>query len=207
MEITLNSGIYQITNTINNKIYVGSAINFINRERIHFSKLKHNKHENQHLQHSYNKYGKDNFEFTELINYSIDELIMAEQIFINVFKPEYNMRKIAKSSLGIKRSEETKRKLSKSKLGNTNWLGKKQSKEHIEKKTKARQIPIVQLNKDGTLIREFDSVTLASKVLKTYPGQLTSCCKYEAGLNKINNKTTKGFRFMYKDQYKLNGNV
>lgn len=57
------AGIYQIRNLINNKIYLGSAYNLYNRYRIHKSTLINNKHDNEHLQRSFNRYGRDNFVF------------------------------------------------------------------------------------------------------------------------------------------------
>lgn len=49
--------IYKIINTINGKIYVGSAKYFAGRKGEHYSMLRNNKHSNKHLQNSYNKYG------------------------------------------------------------------------------------------------------------------------------------------------------
>ena len=59
-------GIYCIKNKLNNKCYIGSSNDLIYRECMHFHKLKYNKHVNNHLQASYNKYGRDNFEFFRL---------------------------------------------------------------------------------------------------------------------------------------------
>ena len=42
-------GIYKITNIVNNKIYVGSAINISNRFKTHKRLLKNNIHFNSHL--------------------------------------------------------------------------------------------------------------------------------------------------------------
>ena len=156
------SGIYKIVNLINNKIYVGSAVNFKNRFKTHLSRLKNNKHHSIILQNSWNKYGGDNFKF-EIIE-ECDKLILIkrEQYYIDELKPYYNICKIAGNSLGRvvsdetkeklriastgrKHSNETKEKLSnshkgikhsnetKEKLKNIN-LGKKQTKETIEKR-------------------------------------------------------------------------
>lgn len=58
-------GIYCITNIINNKTYIGSTTStFYKRFWQHCNSLERNKHKNPYLQHSYNKYGKDAFEFT-----------------------------------------------------------------------------------------------------------------------------------------------
>jgi len=108
------SGIYQIRNLINNKIYIGSAIVLRVRKNSHFGKLYRNKHENFYLQNSYNKYGKDNFIF-EVLEYveCKDELLEREQYYFDNLKPEYNISLIAGNCLGVKHTEEFKRKLSK----------------------------------------------------------------------------------------------
>lgn len=56
-------GIYKIINVVNNKFYVGSAVNFSRRKARHFSELRHNKHNNRWLQASWNKYGEKSFVF------------------------------------------------------------------------------------------------------------------------------------------------
>lgn len=61
-ELVGKSGIYQIRNLVNGKIYIGSSKNLKNRKcHDHLNTLKRNKHQNNHLQNAFNKYGKDNF--------------------------------------------------------------------------------------------------------------------------------------------------
>jgi group I intron endonuclease len=57
------SGIYSITNTINNKIYYGSSNDCEHRWNQHKSLLNKNKHKNLHLQNSWNLYGLPSFKF------------------------------------------------------------------------------------------------------------------------------------------------
>ena len=68
MKSIKKSGIYKITNIINNKLYIGKSINLFQRKSQHFSKLRKNEHKNFKLQGSVNKYGIDNFKF-EVLEY------------------------------------------------------------------------------------------------------------------------------------------
>lgn len=99
------SGIYRITNTINNKCYIGSSKNIQRRFYAHLSDF--NK-DNSHciiLKRAVQKYGQENFEFEILAKCPEQYLIKLEQWFIDNLKPEYNARKIADSNKGCKRSE------------------------------------------------------------------------------------------------------
>ena len=64
----MNSGIYKIVNKIDGKIYVGQSIHLEKRKNEHFKELINNKHQNQHLQYAFNKYGINNFDFIVFIN-------------------------------------------------------------------------------------------------------------------------------------------
>lgn len=46
----MSSGIYQIENKINSKVYIGSSNNIKRRWQKHKALLRHNKHPNSHLQ-------------------------------------------------------------------------------------------------------------------------------------------------------------
>lgn len=110
------SGIYIIKNTINGKSYIGSAVNLKSRESKHKSDLSKNKHHSIKLQRSWNKYGKQNFIFDILeIVLNKNDLIEKEQFWIDLYgsyKNGFNCCGIAGSILGIKRSEETRAKMS-----------------------------------------------------------------------------------------------
>ena len=114
------SGIYQITNTVNGKRYIGSAVDLGQRWAIHRFDLRHGKHGNQILQRSYNKHGEAAFEFEpiELVP-DKDNLLAVEQHYLDTIKPEYNICKVAGSHLGVKRSPESCARISAAKMGHT----------------------------------------------------------------------------------------
>lgn len=116
-------GIYQIKNKANEKIYIGSSINIKDRWRWHNWALKSQKHHSRYLQRAWNKYGEENFIF-EILEIVEDEhfLLSREQYYLDKYKPfkkeyGYNLSNTAGNCLGVKHSEETKRKMSAVKIG------------------------------------------------------------------------------------------
>jgi len=89
----MNSGIYKIENLINGKIYIGKSVNLTKRKRDHFNLLKNNKHTNNFLQNSYNKYGSDNFKFSILEICEKENLLDVEFYYISVIDEQllYNI--------------------------------------------------------------------------------------------------------------------
>lgn len=102
------SGIYKITNLINNHSYVGSATIIYERWSVHKNHLKNDKHHSIYLQRAVNKYGIDSFKFEILEECKIEKLIEREQFYIDSIKPEYNVQPLAHSRLGAKWTEEQK---------------------------------------------------------------------------------------------------
>lgn len=80
-------GIYKITNTENNKVYIGESINIRDRWKDHISRLRNNNHRNKHLQTSYNKYGESIF-LIEVIRI-MDDIIELKRVESHYIK-EYN---------------------------------------------------------------------------------------------------------------------
>lgn len=129
------SGIYKISNKLNGKIYVGSAVNLLNRFSTHQYALNNNKHKNSHLQSAWNLYGSEAFSFEILEFVQKEHLIEREQFYIDLFNSShreagYNKAKIAGNTVGVKASAETRFKQSAARLGKTPWnKGKKYSEE------------------------------------------------------------------------------
>ena len=102
------SGVYKITNLINNKYYIGSSKNVSFRYRTHLFTLKNNVSECTILQKAVNKYGIQNFEFSIVeitSNYKEKEI---ELMAINL--PSYNC--IKETFIRREISEETRLKIS-----------------------------------------------------------------------------------------------
>lgn len=161
-------GIYEIRNIVNGHVYIGSAINIEKRWNKHTSSLKGGKHHSQYLQYAWNKYGVDCFTFSILELCDKNNLIIHEQIYIDKRCPEYNMSHIAGSRLGMKCSDETKKKMSNSAKGKTHsvetrhkisilkkgkvgwWKGKTYSDEHRKKLSEAHKgVPLSESHRES----------------------------------------------------------
>ena len=149
----IKSGIYKIQSIASpEKIYIGSAINLINRKAVHYRDLKLKKHCNTRLQNHYNKYGKNDLVFIILEICKPADLISVEQKYINELTPFFNINKIAGSSLGFTHSLETRYKMSQSHMGRTAWnKGLSLSEEHKKKVGESKKGNTNMLGKKHTL--------------------------------------------------------
>jgi group I intron endonuclease len=76
-------GIYKIINVVNNKFYVGSAVDLKRRKSRHFSELRNGKHNNRHLQAAWLKYGEEAFVFVVAEALTDDaDLLAAENVWL-----------------------------------------------------------------------------------------------------------------------------
>lgn len=82
-------GIYIITNTINNKVYIGQSVDIHHRWMQHKADLRNDHHHNEHLQRAWKKYGEEAFEFRVLTECDEIELNNLEKSFIQEYK-SYN---------------------------------------------------------------------------------------------------------------------
>jgi group I intron endonuclease len=224
--MTKRSVIYGINNNINFKVYIGSAEDWNSRMNWHLAALRRNDHFNKHLQSAWNKYGESNFSFDvvedvpRLSNESDSEFKIRlvdgrEQHYIDVYessnsKKGYNIRKKASSSLGIKRSNETKLKMSECKLGNKNpRFGISPTKETLKKLSECRlgdkhwshgkkfgnhpsSKPILQYSREGNFMKRWSSSSEIQEELNIAATHVSKCCR---GI--IN--TYKGYIWKYED--------
>lgn len=108
----MTTGIYKILNKINGKIYIGSTVNIEARWRRHKHDLNKNQHHNILLQRAWAKYWSVSFEFIILKICEREKLLENEQSYIDNLKPAYNLTPTAGNSLGVKHSEETRKRMS-----------------------------------------------------------------------------------------------
>ena len=105
----MSSGVYVIVNRLNNKQYVGSAVDLDRRRIVHFTRLRNQRHPSKHLQAAFNKYGEDAFSFAVLetvADVTRDALLGCEQKWMDILRPAYNKRLVADSNLGLTHTDE-----------------------------------------------------------------------------------------------------
>lgn len=149
----MKTGIYVIRNRHDGNVYVGSsATNIEDRWRRHKSDLRRGKHKNRYLQNAWTKHGEESFAFEIIMECEPEDCLSAEQVWVNVFEPQYNINRVVEGSFGVKRTTETKQKIKENHVGflgkrhsdetkqkmSAVQKGKPKSKEHIEKSVAAR---------------------------------------------------------------------
>ena len=116
--------VYEICNKINDKRYVGSTANVKRRHEQHLWALRNNRHHSPKLQHAWNKYGADAFNFRVISNEnSKAEMIELEQFLLDeaaLASSGYNINPIANNVGLLPKSDEHKRKIGLARLGKKN---------------------------------------------------------------------------------------
>ncbi len=110
-------GLYSITNIVNGHKYIGSSNNLYKRLHQHLNNLRNNTHCNKHLQAAWNKYGEKNFILQGICDCDVEDLLIFEQALIDIYKPHYNIAKVAGSTRGLVFTDEHRRKISTAKKG------------------------------------------------------------------------------------------
>lgn len=205
-------GVYMLKNIINGNFYIGHASNLRSRKSSHFTNMRHGWHKNKHVQNAANLYGADKFTFNVLEYCEKDKKILAqiETYYVKLLKPEYNIREVEESNLGLKksaediektvsklrgvpRSEEVKNKI------RISLLGRKRPKEVMDRianllrgrpNIKNRK-PIIQYDLQGNFIKEWAAIVEAGKFLNVHFSNISSAC-----LGK--RKSAYGFKWQFK---------
>jgi len=205
-------GIYTITNLINNKIYVGYAIKIQERLNTHKSELINNKHANNFLQNSWNKYGIDNFKFELLEEYPEEFLPSMENYWCNLLNTHnpnygYNLRSTNPKGNAGKLSKEVLYKRTETRRKNAEERGYWVSPERINKLKETKKgkpcdskmvsnsiaktsKPVNQLDLNGNIINTFKSISEAGRICNINSKTINSVCLGKG-------KTFKGFKWEY----------
>ena len=206
VNIDNTSGIYQIRNKVDGKVYIGSAVLLPKRWREHKSDLRNNKHHSIKLQRAYNKYGEESFVF-EILELVEDkaQLINREQYYIDkcdAVKTGYNINKTAGSRLGMKHSEKTKalfkkqrKNISEETRQKLSDVGKKR-KLTEETRNKLKEIHTDMGNVEVICIElnlTFDSVKDAAAYFNKSSTAVSACCRGKQ-------KTLCGYHLKYKSR-------
>lgn len=211
------SVIYEFVNNINQKVYVGQAIDYKQRIRTHKFNLKQDK--NTPFYNALKKYGWENFSINIIEECGTNELNEREVYWIeekkSLYPNGYNLleggnqarhnditkQKISNSRKGIKFSESHIENLRKSHLG---YVMPEEQKEKISKSNKGKVISeetkrklkyqqphrreVGRFDKEGNLINKYESISDAAIDLNCSPGNISECCN---GKRKMS-KTLKG---------------
>ena len=113
-ENSRRSGVYLFRNLLDGKTYVGSSVNIRDRMHQYYSlkKLRYTlKRGKSRICASLLKYRYINFSLEILEYCSSSELILREQHYLDLIKPEYNILPVAGSRFGISHTALTKAKL------------------------------------------------------------------------------------------------
>ena len=111
----MSSGIYLIKNWKNGKKYYGQSNDVEKRLALHEVSLKGNYHDNDHLQKSFNKYGRYSFTFEKIGDVEEESLDYVESWLIlsdNTNNPKYGYNKTDGGSLNTRHTLETRQKIS-----------------------------------------------------------------------------------------------
>lgn len=85
----MKSGVYKITNVINNRFYIGSSFNIESRWKQHQRCLKAGNHQNGNMQSDFNLYGENAFSYS--VVEVTEDYINKEQELLDIYHDNGNM--------------------------------------------------------------------------------------------------------------------
>ena len=176
------SGVYMLINLINNKTYVGSAVNL----KIRF----YNYYSIAYITRSYIplckallKYGYSNFSLVILEYCKEEDVIVKENYYFKLLTPEYNILQFARSSKGYIHTEEAKKKMSAMRK-----LRKQDSEDTRSKRSLSNplniKVEVTDIENNTTIV--YHSMGEVARTLNVHPSAI------HYNLNSVNRKPFKG---------------
>lgn len=166
-------GIYLWTNTISNKKYIGSSTNLVRRLRSYFSRahlkleLKTN---NSLIYKALLKYDYVNFKL-DIIEFCDSEFIIErEQYYLDNLELEYNILKVARSLLGFRHNDLTKKRMSASRFGKSH---SEETKLKLYANSQAFAVKVENIKNKSVI--NFPSIRRASIYTKVNHTYITRC--------------------------------
>lgn len=140
--MTKECGVYKIINVTTGDFYVGSSCNIHQRHQHHRADLRANRHANQYLQRSWNKYGEEAFLFETILLCDKSTKLWFEQSVINGLKPPFNIAKDALAPMqGRKHTRKARKQMAESRSGERNGMYGKERPDLVKlNKSKENQI-------------------------------------------------------------------
>ena len=171
-------GIYKIINNDNGKVYIGQSVDVEYRLCNHFSCLRHNRHDNEHLQRAYNL-NPAAFTWELIQECDVDDLDVLEVYYICKYDSTDRNKGYNRSfggQLAHKATDETRAKMSKTKKGkkfteeHCHKIGEANRKRKLSDETKSKisskhKVPILQYSREGIFIARFDGIQDAADKL------------------------------------------
>lgn len=197
------SGIYCISHNDSGRMYIGSSVDLGNRLMDHLFYGR----TNPHLINAVARYGLAAFTFSVLEFCANNALLVREQFYLDKLfsfskDKRYNILPQATSVLGLKHTEETKARISKSMMNNTNMKGMEgemnpmwglRGADHPSFGLVPGNALLVYIYNasDNTLVQSFPSLAAAARFLAVHPSTVSRYVKSGKPLFNLYTITTK----------------
>lgn len=175
----MKSGIYMIINKVNNKIYIGQSVNIRRRLSTHLRELQNGVHCNEHLQKSFDKYGKHSFEFNPIEYCKVAYLNEKEMYYINKYQ-SYDNNFGYNNTFG----------------GDSNFTFTNDIIQKMQDAHSYEFVPVIQFSKEKTMVKKYSSISEASRNINGTPSGIRNCAEKFSN-DKGLSKTYKGYIWIY----------
>lgn len=209
----------------NGKQYIGSSTNYYERRKTHLGELKRGCHSNNHLQNSYNKYGKEIIRISILEKFeqiTIEDLLLKEDEWVlkfdtlneekgyNKMLPSLQRGVFAAMSLDEKCKNKmflTKAPCNLKKISKEEWVERRKQDPSFKVRSIKKENPISNKKRvvkvcptSKNIIEIFDSITKAAGSINVQMSRMQSVTSNNKELHKY---TAKKFLYILEEDFSL----